>query len=195
MTGRSVTITPGTDQVNGKFVSKVTQNALTLSVGGSVVNAIGTIQDMSAAAGQTKNTRVKALAAATAAMAAKNAASDIAANGLSISLSLTVGHSESEQTQTTASTPPVGSTLAAGNNVAITATGGGADSNIAIVGSEVSAENNISLRADNQVNLLTAQDLDSQHSKSKSLSAAAGIAIGGSLCRVLLQLSWPPLAA
>jgi hypothetical protein len=141
-----------------------------------VVNAIGTIQGMSAAAGQTKNTRMKALAAATAAMAAKNAASDIAANGVSISLSLTAGHSESEQTQTTASTSHIGSTLTAGNNIAITATGGGADSNVAIIGSDVSARNNVSLRADNQVSLLAAQDLESQHSQSKSMSAAAGIA-------------------
>jgi filamentous hemagglutinin len=176
LAGRSVTIAPGQDQVNGKFVSKVTQDALTLAVGGTVVNAIGTIQDMSAAAGQTKNTRVKALAAATAAMAAKNAASDVAAQGLSISLSLTAGHSESEQTQTTSSTSHVGSVLAAGNNIAITATGGGAGSNVAIIGSDVGAKNNISLRADNQVNLLAAQDLESQHSESKSMSAAAGIA-------------------
>jgi filamentous hemagglutinin len=173
---RSVAITPGQDQVDGKFTSKMTQDGLTLAVGGSVVNAITTIQGMSAAAGQTKNTRMKALAAATAAMAAKNAASDIAANGVSISLSLTAGHSESEQTQTTTSTSHIGSTLAAGNNIAITATGGGADSKIAIVGSDVSAKNNVSLRADNQVNLLAAQDLESQHSQSKSMSAAAGIA-------------------
>jgi hypothetical protein len=89
---------------------------------------------------------------------------------------LTAGHSESEQTQTTTSTSHIGSTLAAGNNIAITATGGGADSKIAIVGSDVSAKNNVSLRADNQVNLLAAQDLESQHSQSKSMSAAAGIA-------------------
>jgi filamentous hemagglutinin len=173
---RSIAITPGQDQVDGKFTSKMTQDGLTLAVGGSVVNAITTIQGMSAAAGQTKNTRMKALAAATAAMAAKNAASDIAANGVSVSLSLTAGHSESEQTQTTSSTSHIGSTLTASNNIAITATGGGADSNIAIIGSDVSARNNISLRADNQVNLLAAQDLESQHSQSKSMSAAAGIA-------------------
>jgi filamentous hemagglutinin len=172
---KSIAITPGQDQVDGKFTSKMTQDGLTLAVGGNVINAIGTIQGMSAAAGQTNNTRLKALAAATAAVAAKNAASDIAANGVSISLSLTAGHSESEQTQTIASTSHTGSTLAAGNNIAITATGGGADSNVAIIGSDVSAKNNVSLRADNQVNLLAAQDLESQHSQSKSMSAAAGI--------------------
>jgi filamentous hemagglutinin len=176
LVGKSVAITPGADQVNGKFVSKVVQDGLTLEIGGSVVNAIGTMQQMSAAGEQTKNSRVKALAAATAAMAAKNVANDVAANGLSVSASLTVGHSESEQTQTTASTSHIGSTLAAGNNVSITATGGGVDSNISIVGSDVRANNNIALRADNNVNLLSAQDLDSQHSQSKSMSAAVGVA-------------------
>jgi filamentous hemagglutinin len=176
LTGKSVAITPGEDQVSGKFVSKVVQDGLTLAIGGSVVNAIGTVQQMSGAAEQSKNTRVQALAAATAAMAAKNVASDVAANGLSVSASLTVGHSESEQAQTTKSSGHVGSTLAAGNNVTITATGGGVESNISIVGGDVRANQNIALHADNKINLLSAQDLESQHSQSKSMSAAVGVA-------------------
>ncbi|WP_304359450.1 hemagglutinin repeat-containing protein [Collimonas fungivorans] len=152
LTGTSVTITPGQDQVDGKFVSKMTQDGFTLAVGGSVVNAIQTMQSMSEAASQAQSSRVTAMAAATAALAAKNAAADLAKNGLSINVSLTAGHSESEQTQTTASTSHSGSTLTAGNNIA--------------------------LQADNQVNLLAAQDLESQHSQSKSLSAAAGVAVG-----------------
>ena len=49
---------------------------------------------------QDQNGRIKALAAATAAMAGANAARDIAANGPNISISLTVGHAESEQHET-----------------------------------------------------------------------------------------------
>ena len=51
--GKSVAITPGVDDVNGKFTTKMTQDALTLSIGGSVVNAIQNAQTMRTAAGQT----------------------------------------------------------------------------------------------------------------------------------------------
>lgn len=174
LSGKSVTITPGQDQVDGKFTSKMTQDGVTLAVGGSVVNSFQTMQAMGEAASQAKNSRVTAMAAATAAMAAR----DMAKNGVSVNVSLTAGHSESEMTRTTASTTHSGSTLAAVNNVAISATGSGKDSNITIVGSDIGAGNNIALKADNDVNLLAAQDLESQHSQSKSLSAAAGVSAG-----------------
>lgn len=176
LAGKSVTIDPGHDDSNGKFETKMTQDGLTLAIGGTVVSAIQTAQSMSQAAGQTSDSRVQALAAATAAMAAKNAAKDIAQNGANVSLSLTVGHSETEQTQTTASSYHSGSSLNAGNDISITATGGGDASNINIIGSDINAKHDVSLSADNQVNILAAQDTESQHSQSKSLSAAAGIA-------------------
>ena len=53
-----------------------------------------------------------------------------------------------------------------GNNINITALGGGKDSNITILGSDLNAKNDIRLHADNNVNLLAAQDTESQHSKS-----------------------------
>jgi filamentous hemagglutinin len=176
LAGKSVTIDPGHDDSNGKFETKMTQDGLTLAIGGTVVSAIQAAQSMSQAAGQTSDSRVQALAAATAAMAAKNAAKDIAQNGANVSLSLTVGHSETEQTQTTASSYHSGSSLNAGNDISITATGGGDASNINIIGSDINAKHDVSLSADNQVNILAAQDTESQHSQSKSLSAAAGIA-------------------
>ena len=73
-------------------------------------------------------------------MAGANAARDIAANSQSIGISLTVGHAESQQHERTASTVHSGSVLAAGNNVAISAAGAGKDSNIDIVGSDVSRQ-------------------------------------------------------
>jgi filamentous hemagglutinin len=176
LAGKSVTIDPGQDDSHGKFSTKMTQDGLTLAVGGTVVNAIQTVQTMSDAAAQSKNTRVKALAAATAAMAVSNAAKDVAANGVSVNISLTVGHSETEQTQTTANLDHSGSTISAGNNLAISATGGGKDSNISVIGSDLTAKNNVQLSADNQINLLAAQDTESQHSQSSSMSASAGIA-------------------
>lgn len=128
------------------------------------------------AAQQTGNGRIKALAAATAAMAGANAARDIATNGPGIGISLTAGHAESVRHETTASAVHNGSVLAVRNNVAISATGAGKDSNVDIVGRDVSTKRNISLLADNQVNLLAAQETDCQHTKNTRNSAAVGIA-------------------
>ncbi|MDB5949556.1 MAG: filamentous hemagglutinin family N-terminal domain protein [Massilia sp.] len=176
LAGKSVSITPGVDDGNGKFTSKMTQDGFTLAVGGSVVNAMQNAQSIGAAATQTSNGRLKALAAASAAMTAKDAAADLTANGPSARISLTVGHSESETTEVTASRTHAGSVLGAGNNVTIVATGAGKASNIDIVGSEVRAAGKVLLAADNQVNLLAAQDAESQHSQSKGWSAAVGVA-------------------
>ncbi|UQV44301.1 hemagglutinin repeat-containing protein [Janthinobacterium lividum] len=176
LAGTSVKITPGQDSDKGKFETKTTQDGFTVALGGSVVSAIQTLQTMSTAASTAKNSRVTAMAAATTAMAAKDAAKDMMKEGgPSISISLTAGHSESQQTQTTASTTHSGSVLT-GNNINISATGGGKDSNITIQGSDLNAKNDIRLHADNNVNLLAAQDTESQHSKSSSMSAAAGVA-------------------
>ncbi|WP_426074338.1 hemagglutinin repeat-containing protein [Janthinobacterium sp. DSP2-3-3] len=174
LSGKSVTIAAGQDTEKGKFETKTVQDGFTLAVGGSVVSAIQTVQGMGEAMGKTSNGRVQAMAAATAALAANNAKSAIAQQGPSVSISLTYGHSESEQTQTTASTTHSGSILS-GKNINITATGGGKESNINILGSELNASNIIRLGADNQVNLLAVQDTESQHTKSSSLSVSAGV--------------------
>jgi filamentous hemagglutinin len=176
LAGKSVAITPGVDDVNGKFTTKMTQDALTLAIGGSVVNAIQTAQTMGAAAGQTSSGRLKALAAASAALTAKDVAQDLAKNGPSVKISLTVGHSESESTEVTASSTHGGSVLAAGNNITIGASGGAKASNIDIVGSDLHAKGSVSLAAENQVSLLATQDTESQHSQSKSWSASVGVA-------------------
>lgn len=173
--GKSVTIKPGQDNEKGKFEVKTTQDGLTLALGGSVISAIQTLQTMSTAASTAKDGRVTAMAAATTAMAASDAAKEMMKEGgPSISISLTAGHSESIQTQTTASTTHSGSVLT-GNNINITAMGGGKDSNITILGSDLNAKNDIRLHADNNVNLLAAQDTESQHSKSSSISASVGV--------------------
>jgi filamentous hemagglutinin len=173
--GRSVTIDPGQDNLKGKFEQTQVQDGLTLAIGGSAVNAVQTVQGMSSAASQSKDSRVQALAAAAAALGVKDAAADMAKNGLNVNVSLTVGHSESKYTETTSSLLNSGSVLNAGNDITIRASGAGKDSNVSVIGSDLNAKGNITLKADNQVNLLAAQDQESQHSNTQSMSAAVGI--------------------
>lgn len=88
-----------------------------------------------------------------------------------------MGGSQSESETKQRSATSKGSTLQAGGNVNLIATGGGEDSNILVRGSNIKAGNNLLLAADNNITLEAAQDTFEQHSTSKSKSAAVGVAI------------------
>ncbi|QBG90339.1 hypothetical protein EYC54_22455 [Xanthomonas oryzae] len=134
------------------------------------------------------DTRMQALAGASAAYSAYGAgkaASSVmnadtakgAAQAANVSIAVTVGGSQSESETTQRSATSKGSTLQAGGNVNLIATGGGEDSNILVRGSNINAGNNLLLAADNNITLEAAQDTFEQHSTSKSKSAAVGVAI------------------
>jgi filamentous hemagglutinin len=173
----SIYVDPGRDQSACQVYTRMTQDAQSLSAGGTVVNAMQTMEDMGAAAGKTRNARMQALAAASAALAAANMARDIAANGVNVSVSITGGHGESQKSETHTLDAAAASTIAAGRDLTVIATGGGRDSNINAVGADLSAKNKVTIRADTQLNLTSAQDLEEQHSRSRSMSAAAGVAV------------------
>ncbi|WP_323144389.1 hemagglutinin repeat-containing protein [Massilia phyllosphaerae] len=175
LTAKDVTIDAGKDKIDTKFETRVVQDAISLRVGGSVVNAIQSVQSVQQTVQATDNKRVQAMAAATAALAVEDAAAR-AKDGLSVSLSLTAGHSESVQTTTTSETLHTGSALTAGRDISIVAKGGEGSGNINVIASDINAGRNVTLAANNQVNMVAAQDLESQHSESKSISAEAGVA-------------------
>ena len=70
-----------------------------------------------------------------------------------------------------------GSAVNAGNNINITATGAGKDSNILIQGSDIKAGNNASLLADNRIDLLAAKNETSQQSTNSSSSGSIGVSL------------------
>jgi filamentous hemagglutinin len=96
--------------------------------------------------------------------------------GLRVSISL--GNSKSENNVVSTSSTVAGSTIAAGGNVSITATGAGKDSNLTAIGSDITAGGNVLLSADNDVSLLAAENTVSQHSTNKSSGASIGIGFG-----------------
>ncbi|WP_430438417.1 hypothetical protein [Noviherbaspirillum suwonense] len=62
----------------------------------------------------------------------------MATNGVNVSVSITGGHSEICKTETHSLNSVAGSSIAAGRDLSIIATGGGKDSNINVVGSPLS---------------------------------------------------------
>ncbi|WP_019450843.1 hemagglutinin repeat-containing protein [Cupriavidus sp. BIS7] len=158
--------------------SRFRQTGLTVAVTSPVISVAQTAQQMKRAAGKTSDSRMQALAGVTTALAAKNAADAIqadpaAAGGIGVSVSL--GTSRSDSRTTTRSDTAAGSTVAAGGDVRIRATGAGDDSNLTIRGSNVSAGGDLGLKADGKVALLAADNVSQMDRKSSGSSAGVGV--------------------
>lgn len=100
------------------------------------------------------------------------------AGGISVSLSMGTSHGSSNSVQTADTTH--GSTLAAGGNVDIHATGAGANSDLTIQGSTVRSGHNVTLQADDEIKLLAAENAFDQHSRNSNSSASVGVSLGTS---------------
>ncbi|WP_116347375.1 hemagglutinin repeat-containing protein [Cupriavidus taiwanensis] len=177
---KTVDINAATDTGRFDQETRFRQSGLTIAVSNPVLAAAQTAGQMARAQSQTDDPRLKALAGAATGLAAKNTYDAVskdpqAAGGVNISI--TVGASQSDSTQTHASTTAVGSQVNAGGNVRIRAEGAGEHSNINVVGSDIQARNNLVLKADNQVNLQAAANTADQHSSNQSASGGVGIAV------------------
>lgn len=177
---KTVDITAATDTARMDQETHFKQSGLTIAVSNPIIAAAQTASQMAQAQSKTSDPRMKALAGAATGLAGKNAYDAVskdpqAAGGISASIS--VGGSKSDSTQAQTSTTALGSKVSAGGNVSIQATGGGQDSNLNIVGSDIQAGNDLRLKADNQVNLQAAANTADQHSSSKSVSGGVGIAV------------------
>lgn len=100
------------------------------------------------------------------------------AGGVSVSLSVGTSQGSSNSVQTASTTH--GSTLAAGGNVDIRATGAGANSDLTIQGSTVRSGRDVTLQADDEIRLLAAKNTFAQHSTNSSSSASVGVSLGTS---------------
>jgi len=106
----------------------------------------------------------------------RDARADEKAGGINISISVGSSSSASKTTQTSDTARE--SNVAAGNNVNITATGGGQASDILIQGSNVNAGNRVTLNADDEIKLLAAKNTADQHSTNSNRSGSLGISFG-----------------
>jgi Hemagglutinin repeat len=91
-----------------------------------------------------------------------------------IQVSLSYGTRSSQSNSVSQSDIARGSTVKAGTTI-IQATVGGQSSNLTVQGSDVSGKA-VNLEADNQVNLLAVQNINSQTSSNSSSSASVGVA-------------------
>ncbi len=187
---KQVDIIEARESYSSSQESKFEQSGLTVALSSPVLDALQTVGQMAQAASQTTDPRMQALAAGASALTLYNSTgafknlSGLAnanslkqgAQSLGLSVSITVGSSRSDSLSTQTSNTGQGSTIAAGGNVSIVATGAGQNSNLLVQGSDVTAGGDILLKADNQVELLASQNTSSERSSNSSSSAALGVA-------------------
>ncbi len=186
---QAINIASAAQTTNSQQEQKFEQSGLTLAIGGKAVEAMQSVQTMTQAASDTKNTRMKALAAANSVFSANQGINALSkqADGNSagtqddgVNLSLSLGSSSSSSEVRQQASNQQASHLTAGGNMTLNATGAGQDSNISVIGSDLTAGQNLSLSADNDIHLSASADTASQHSSNHSNSGSIGVSIGTS---------------
>ncbi|MDD7425875.1 MAG: hemagglutinin repeat-containing protein, partial [[Actinobacillus] rossii] len=100
------------------------------------------------------------------------------AGGTSVGVSITYGQQKNVSTTHTEGNTAQSSEVNAGGKVNIVATGAGRQSDINIIGSDVSGKQGTSLKADNDINLLAAEQTHLERGTNKSSGFNAGVTIG-----------------
>lgn len=182
---KKIDILEAQNQQRSTQESKFKQGGLTVTITNPVITAVQNAQQMKKASERTDDGRMKTLAAANALLEAGNATSMVQQNpaqagGINVSISIggSKTESKSEQTGTTAA----GSSVLAGGDVNITASGAGKDSDLTVQGSQITAGHDANLKADGDISLLAARNTVEQHSTNEGSNASIGIgfAVGGS---------------
>ncbi|WP_257381130.1 hemagglutinin repeat-containing protein [Snodgrassella alvi] len=180
---KQIDVLAAQDQYSTDNVHTLKQSGLTLAINVPAISMLQKAETAIARVGQSKNSRVNAMAAANVGMDlydGYNLMSEIAKDPKqsvqNISVSLTYGQQKNKSESHMENKTAAASKILAGGQVNLLATGGGKDSNINIIGSDVSGNRGTYLEADNDINLLAAQQTSQQTSKNKSSGWNAGVA-------------------
>ena len=187
ITGDSVIIDPGHDKRAHDELFEQKKSGLTLALSGAVGDAINNAVAAAQSSKKESDGRLAALQATKAALSGVQAAqasqlAEVSAdpsNGIGVSLSLNTQKSKSQQHQSTDSVS--GSTINAGNNLAITATGknnSAHSGDIQIAGSQLKAAGDSSLNAANDILLTGAANTQESSGKNSSSGGGVGVSIG-----------------
>ncbi|HHZ4262817.1 TPA: hemagglutinin repeat-containing protein, partial [Escherichia coli] len=186
ITGDSVVVDPGHDRrtVDEKFEQK--KSGLTVALSGTVGSAINNAVTSAQETKESSDSRLKALQATKTALSGVQAGQAVAMasatgdpNATGVSLSLTTQKSKSQQHSE--SDTVSGSTLNAGNNLSVVATGKNRGDNrgdIVIAGSQLKAGGNTSLDAANDILLSGAANTQKTTGRNSSSGGGVGVSIG-----------------
>ncbi|HGG2530564.1 TPA: hemagglutinin repeat-containing protein, partial [Escherichia coli] len=190
LSGKEVSITAATDQHIQTHTVEQKTSGLTLALSGTAGSALNTTVETVQAAKSAGNSRLEALQGVKAALSGAQAvqAGRLAEaqgnqkeNNNAVGISLSYGSQSSKSEQQSEQTVAKGSTLTAGNNLSIQATGSGVkgvDGDLTIQGGQIKAGNNVLLQANRDVNLVSAENTSKLEGKNTSRGGSVGVGIG-----------------
>ncbi|EJW5741650.1 hemagglutinin repeat-containing protein, partial [Escherichia coli] len=190
LSGKEVSITAATDQHVQTHTVEQKTSGLTLALSGTAGSALNTTVETVQAAKSAGNSRLEALQGVKAALSGVQAvqAGRLAEaqgnqkeNNNTVGISLSYGSQSSKSEQQSEQTVAKGSTLTAGNNLSIQATGSGVkgvDGDLTIQGGQIKAGNNVLLQANRDVNLVSAENTSKLEGKNTSSGGSVGVGIG-----------------
>ncbi|WP_262766250.1 contact-dependent inhibition toxin CdiA [Enterobacter quasiroggenkampii] len=190
LTGDSVTIEPGHDRLTSDQTFKQKSSGLTIALSGAVGDAVNTAASTAMAVKDQSDGRLAALQATKAALSGVQAVqanrlaeaangSDPTNNG-AFGVMASIGGQSSKSTSHSEQDKTTGSTLNAGGNLAITATGQGNAANsgdITVAGSQLKAGKDLTLNAAQDINLTSAADTNKLTGSNSSKGGSVGIGI------------------
>lgn len=184
LTGDSVVIEPGHDKRtrDEKFEQK--SSGLTVALSGAAGSAVNNAVTTAQSAKQSSDSRLAALQGTQAALSGVQAEQAVALdqvkgdsdkrNNNTIGVSASIGSQSSKSSSHMESETTTGSSLSAGNNVTIKATG----SDITVAGSQIKAGKDVTLDAARDVNLIASQDTQQTTGKNSSSGGSLGVGVG-----------------
>ncbi|WP_244137045.1 hemagglutinin repeat-containing protein [Burkholderia pyrrocinia] len=203
--GKNLNLDPGTDATQSSMSQSSSQFGVTLALGGAVGNAVAAVNQSMGHSARGGDARLGALDKAQAGLAVYNAyqVADAMSAGKPtgqplIKATVSIGGGTSHSDSQSSSLSNDGSTLHAGGNVNLIATGSGAkdasgfasDGDINARGTQISGQN-VTLNAARDINLQSAQDTSQQssHNSSSGGSIGVGLGIGGQQNGFTLELA------
>ena len=192
--GKQLDIVASADRYQTHYQQTLEQKGFTIQISAPVIQAV---QDTLAAVeqakqvGESNNRRINAMAVGNSAwgayragqslMKASESLSQMAngnmAQGANVSVSITYGEQKNVQTTDTQGNTANRSHLNAGGKVHLQATGAGEQSDINIIGADISGKQGTLLQAEHNIHLLAAEQTHQERSKNKSSGFNAGVAV------------------
>ncbi|MEY0044199.1 hemagglutinin repeat-containing protein [Providencia rettgeri] len=190
VTASDINITAAENTRTDVTTTETKSSGLSVSLGGAVGSALNTAYQTGKAAQETDDGQLKALQGIKAGLklqqanqagqlaAAQQPGSDMTNNG-SFGIDVSYGSSSSKSTSKTEQNTASGSSLTAGDNLTLNATGKAADSqgNINVQGSTLNADKDLTLNAKNDINLSSATNTQTVDSKNESKGTTVGVGI------------------
>ncbi len=201
--GKNLNLDPGTDATQSRMSQDSSQFGVSVALGGAVGNAVAAVNQSMAHGARGGDARLGALDKAQAGLAVYNAyqVADALSKGPTnqslIKATVSIGGGSSHSDSQSSSLANDGSTLRAGGNVNLIATGSGVkdasgfatDGDINARGTQISGKD-VTLNAARDINLQSAQDTSQQssHNNSSGGSIGIGASLGGQQNGFTLEL-------